>query len=117
MTFVDKLVRVHEFMFDMFERLQFLIDNEDVFLSVQASAYHYCSPRDSMPAAKYYDEFEVAVIVGDAWATTHSGHLPDVLALLGPYADAVCGDTQVFCRVPKDVVQKVYELLLEKETQ
>jgi ABC-type phosphate/phosphonate transport system substrate-binding protein len=112
MTFVDKLVRLNAY---TFERLQFSIDNEDVFLSVQASAYHYCSPRATLAAAQY-DEFEVAVIVGDSWATTTTGHLPDVFELLGPYADSPCGPSQVFCRVPKDVVQKVYELLSKKET-
>ena len=36
-------------------------------VSIQASAFHYCSPRRTLPSSDDYQEFEVALMKGDDW--------------------------------------------------
>lgn len=43
------------------------IEIADLKVSIQASAFHYCSPRKDMPSSDDYESFEVALLLNDKW--------------------------------------------------
>lgn len=65
-------------------------------MSVQASAYHYCSPRESVRYTSY-SAFEV-------------GFPTEVVEELLPYAETPSDPTgSVYARVPAEVIQRVID--------
>lgn len=61
-------------------------------VSVQASRFHYCTPRENLPIGKQYEEFEL-------------GYPSEQEPLLDEYS---C-DSTVFACVPAEVVDAVIE--------
>ena len=43
------------------------IEFGDMKLSIQASQFHYCSPRLTLASSDEYESFEVALILQDEW--------------------------------------------------
>lgn len=39
--------------------------NKDIRISIQASEFHYCSPRETFDELSMYDEFEIAIFYKD----------------------------------------------------
>lgn len=85
----------------------------NVELSIQASFCHHCSSRKTLKDINMYDTFEVALI----------GENKLVIDTLKDYADfnafnseAVCNaGIFIFSNVPKELIEKVYLKLKEKE--
>lgn len=63
------------------------------WLSVQASASHYCSPRENLPSLTDYEAVEVAISLWDSAAKTSKFVQPSVvgLSLEDNPSDAVLG--------------------------
>lgn len=77
--------------------------NDDIFLSVQGSYYHYCLPRRTLPYSQYKNlEF----------ALTKNGRFVSVGAVLS-VEDIWCDyfDGSIYGYVPVEKIEKLYQLL------
>jgi len=70
--------------------------NSGLSLSIQASEFHYCSPRESLGDYSLYDSFEV-------------GFPSEEVELLKEYAEDEDFTNTVYACVPKDVILAVVE--------
>ncbi|MCP3683707.1 MAG: hypothetical protein GY861_13565 [bacterium] len=76
-----------------------LVMEDGTVMSIQASATHYCSPRETTPVANYnwYEEFEI-------------GFPSKKFTELLPYAEDPESPTDtVYGWVPKEIIRKVIE--------
>ena len=83
-----------------------LIGDGKMWLSIQASAFHYCSPRLTLDY-EMYESFEVAICKGENYWSAR--------ALLGEddkfakMLDKKYFDGKIFAYVPKQHVEKLYQ--------
>lgn len=79
-------------------------------LSIQASHSHYCTPRETLPSAGMYSEFEVAIFENNNWINPlydeRFSSLHDDLQ--GRWET---GSSAVGAYIPIDTVQEIYELI------
>lgn len=84
-------------------------------LSIQASKSHYCRPRETLGDSRLYTHFEVGVFLNGEWVL----FAPDDVLSEGPWMEFTDMDyyegmsNNVLRYVPVEVVQKLYERLLE----
>lgn len=90
----------------MFHRLE--LGNFE--LSVQASRTHYCTPRETLPSAEDYFEFEVGLFENGRWVNpTLDERFNPVIAYLRKHWED--GPTGVGAYVPSEIIQTLYEFV------
>lgn len=94
-----------ELTFRMFNGIQI---NEDLWISVQASYSHYCSPRRTFDDLSEYNSMEFALMDKNGFISV-SSVLPDFhrLAEIEEYHDTVYG------YVPVNLIEDLFEALNE----
>lgn len=85
--------------------------SDTVSLSIQASKFHYCTPRENLPLDKY-THYEMAIIKDGFVTDNILGTLGDI-----PYREELeeydCGG--VFAYVPKELINKIFLWSVIKE--
>lgn len=72
-------------------------------LSIQASAFHYCSPRQTLASSDEYESFEVALILNDEWFHPEK----DSRFANTTWAEYWSSHDDVAARVPRDEIAKM----------
>lgn len=81
---------------------------EDVWLSIQASYAHYCTPRTTYEDLTIYSHWEIALFNTDDFI-----RVTDVLPEFRSLAEIELYEAQVYAYVPVDLVEELY-LALKK---
>ena len=88
---------------------EWLMINEEYYLSIQASEYHYCIPRGLIPLEDY-THFEMALIFEGTITTDMS-----IIKGFDRYDELMdCFDDCIFSEVPKDLIEDLYRWLTVK---
>ncbi len=92
--------------FRMFEGIKF---KQDIVLSIQASAGHYCSPRKTT-YLQDYEAMEMAIFKGGEFVSLTQLLVPhiEVMKELDEYFEG-----SVYPYVPVELIERVYHALLE----
>ena len=78
-------------------------------LSIQASRTHYSTPRETLPCADQYEEFEVAIFENDEWLNpVYDERFASIKDELEQVWEE--GNSGVGGYVPSELVQKIYNL-------
>ena len=82
-------------------------------LSIQASSYHYCTPRKDLPELDAYTAVEIALFTKDGnWVQPRTepilADFPELTELCEYFEE---GDTAVGAYVPIELVNKLIEYL------
>lgn len=87
----------------------------DVVLSVQGSCMHASEPKLTVPY-KVYEKFEVALLKGGEFESVAKvfGGDSEMQAKMEPYLMKVSKHDKFYARVPKAVVQELFEALEAK---
>lgn len=85
-------------------------------ISIQASSFHYCTPREDLPELDAYTEVEIALFNKDGrWVQPRTEPLladfPELAELCEQYEE---GDTAVGYYVPMGLVNKLIKYLKDK---
>ena len=83
---------------------------EGISVSIQASQYHYCSPRLTYSNSDLYQHFEVALLVDGAWLNP-SNH-PKLKTL--SWAKYWDGGSAIVNDMPRDIVTQILQDLSAK---
>ena len=96
---------------DIYSRIYKAIPIGKFALSVQASQYHYCSPRKTLPLGKY-DTMEIAIFEKEKWIQPHTDerfkHFSRLNELLQQYEE---GEYAVGAYIPIDLIQDLCNYL------
>ena len=79
------------------------IEFGDMKLSIQASEFHYCSPRQTFASSDEYESFEVALILKDDWFHPEKDQRFANATWAGYWSE--CDD--VAARVPREEIAKM----------
>lgn len=92
-----------------------LFGESDVVLSVQGSCMHASEPKVSVPY-KVYEKFEVALLRDGKFESVAKvfGGKSEVQAKMGAYLAKMGKHNKFYARVPKAVVQELFEALEAK---
>ena len=81
--------------------------NENVALSIQASPFHYCTPKKLVPLEEY-TEFELAIII-DGCINGEIEDLDKLFSSFSRYKELIdCLEYQVFAYVDKELINDFY---------
>lgn len=83
-------------------------------LSIQASDMHYCTPRETFEDIYKYDSMEVAVFKNDEWCDIEQDEEFDCWKYKTYFLESY--DGMVASRIDIDVIQSLYEYLIDKES-
>jgi hypothetical protein len=82
-------------------------------LSIQASEYHYCEPRETLEDLSRYTAMEIAIFKGGEWVQPRNDEkikqFPRYEELIDRYEEG--GTTSVGGWIPIDLIQDLYEYL------
>lgn len=85
------------------------------WLSIQCSAGHYCLPRITKDDIHTYDSYEVAILDGSHNIIGDVERLTRLLAGFDRLSEFMgCFSSPVFGYVPRDLVNELYEFMIEK---
>ena len=109
-SFKDKLKRIEG---DIYTLSNECISVNDVYLSIQASKHHYCTPTVDYNDPKLYKEYEMAIVSENAGYVT-----PECLSLLNIPNNFIekinehFDGAGIYPRIPSEVIQQLYLMLL-----
>lgn len=81
-----------------------------ISVSIQASQYHYCSPRLTLPNADLYQHFEVALLLNGYWL--HPATHPKLKTL--SWTQYWHDDADIANEIPRSVVMQMLQDLSVK---